>query len=158
MTGPGTGSKACNWSTTGPTTASRGNRGSIPLVDGRKYDLVETICSSPPTASPVTTSPGSPGAHPHRPDGELQLGQRVRDPNVGQDLFSVRWTNRTHPPSSETHRFQANTDDGARLWANNVKLVDNWIDHEKGGSACSNRCGQARHQPNTSGRPPHTRA
>ena len=33
------------------------------------------------------------------------------------------------PTFSETYRFYANTDDGARLWVNNVKLVDNWTDH-----------------------------
>lgn len=51
------------------------------------------------------------------------------DPNVGTDLFSVRWTGRVTPQFSETYRFYANTDDGVRLWVNNVKLVDNWTDH-----------------------------
>ena len=56
-------------------------------------------------------------------------GNGFGDPNVGADLFSVRWTGRVTPPFSETYRFYANTDDGARLWVNNVLLVDNWTDH-----------------------------
>jgi len=56
-------------------------------------------------------------------------GNGFGDPNVGADLFSVRWTGRITPPFSETYRFFANTDDGVRLWVNNVKLVDNWTDH-----------------------------
>ena len=50
------------------------------------------------------------------------------DASIGADTFSVRWTGRVTPPFSETYRFYANTDDGVRLWVNNVKLVDNWID------------------------------
>jgi len=56
-------------------------------------------------------------------------GSGFGDPNVGADLFSVRWTGRITPPFSERYRFYANTDDGAWLWVNNVKLVDNWTDH-----------------------------
>jgi hypothetical protein len=29
----------------------------------------------------------------------------------------------------ETYRFCANSDDGVRLWVNNVLVVDNWSDH-----------------------------
>ena len=56
-------------------------------------------------------------------------GKGFGDPNVGTELFSVRWTGRVTPPTSETYRFYANTDDGARLWVNNVLIVDNWTDH-----------------------------
>ena len=56
-------------------------------------------------------------------------GNGFGDPNVGADLFSVRWTCRITPPISETYRFFANADDGVRLWVNNVLLVDNWTDH-----------------------------
>ena len=56
-------------------------------------------------------------------------GNGFGDPNVGSDLFSVRWTGRITPPFSETYRFYANSDDGVRLWVNNILLVDNWTDH-----------------------------
>lgn len=56
-------------------------------------------------------------------------GNGFGDPNVGTELFSVRWTGRATPQFSELYRFYANTDDGVRLWVNNVLLVDNWTDH-----------------------------
>ena len=56
-------------------------------------------------------------------------GNGFGDPNVGAELFSVRWTGRVTPPFSETYRFHANTDDGARLWVNGIQLVDDWTDH-----------------------------
>ncbi len=64
-------------------------------------------------------------------------GAGFGDPNVGADLFSVRWTGRVTPRFSETYRFYTNCDDGSRLWINNVLLVDNWVDQgpvEKSGT------------------------
>ena len=136
------------------------NRGSIPLLAGRRYDLVmeyydnaggafaRLLWSSPSTPKAVIPAhhlfPPSNGvtgeyfagitltgpAH-TRTDSSVNFnwGNGFGDPNVGADLFSVRWTGRITPPFSETYRFFANTDDGVRLWVNNVKLVDNWTDH-----------------------------
>ena len=136
------------------------NRGSIPLIAGRKYDLVmeyydngggalaRLLWSSPRTPKAVV-----PADHLFQPSNGLtgdyfagitltgpahtrtdrtvnfNWGNGFGDPNVGADLFSVRWTGRVTPPFSETYRFYANTDDGVRLWVNNVLLVDNWTDH-----------------------------
>jgi len=136
------------------------NRGSIPLIAGRKYDLVmeyydngggafaRLLWSSPQTPKAVVPAdhlfPPTNGltgdyfagitltgpAH-TRTDSSVNFnwGSGFGDPNVGADLFSVRWTGRITPPFSERYRFYANTDDGAWLWVNNVKLVDNWTDH-----------------------------
>jgi len=135
------------------------NRGSIPLIAGRRYDLVmeyydngggafaRLLWSSPSTPKAVV-----PADHLFQPTNgvigdyfagitltgpahtrtdrsvNFNWGNGFGDPNVGAELFSVRWTGRVTPPFSETYRFYANTDDGVRLWVNNVKLVDNWID------------------------------
>ena len=56
-------------------------------------------------------------------------GNGFADPNVGPELFSVRWTGRINPPFTETYRFYANSDDGVRLWVNSILLIDNWTDH-----------------------------
>ena len=56
-------------------------------------------------------------------------GNGFGDPNVGGELFSVRWSGRVTPQFSEMYRFYANSDDGVRLWVNNVLLVNNWTDH-----------------------------
>jgi hypothetical protein len=50
------------------------------------------------------------------------------DPSLGADTFSVRWTGSVEPRYSETYTFYTLTDDGVRLWVNDVLIVDRWID------------------------------
>jgi PA14 domain len=71
------------------------------------------------------------GAARTRPDPSVNFnwGPGFADPNVGRDLFSVRWTGRVRPQFNETYRFYTNSDDGVRLWVNNVQLINNWTDH-----------------------------
>ena len=52
-------------------------------------------------------------------------------PGVGNDRFSVRWT-RTLTFNPGTYRFDLFTDDGARLWVNNVLVIDQWRDQSDG--------------------------
>ena len=118
-----------------------------------------------------------------RTDGTVNFnwGTGFGDPNVGAELFGVRWTGRITPPFSETYRFYANTDDGVRLWVNDVKLVDDWTDHgptetsgpspsrpvsattsagsttRKAAAPWCNCRGQARHYRNSSSRPSASR-
>jgi hypothetical protein len=56
-------------------------------------------------------------------------GTGFGDPNVGRELFSVRWTGKVTPQFTETYRFYANSDDGVRLWVNNVQIINAWTDH-----------------------------
>jgi hypothetical protein len=42
------------------------------------------------------------------------------------DGFSVRWVGELEAPYSETYTFYPNTDDGVRLWVNDVQLLDLW--------------------------------
>src|SRR5262249_44715265 len=42
------------------------------------------------------------------------------DPSMGPDQFSVRWTGQVQPRLGETYTFHTFTDDGVRLWVNNV--------------------------------------
>jgi cell division septation protein DedD len=51
------------------------------------------------------------------------------DPSVGSDTFSVRWTGQVIPLYSQTYAFYTQSDDGVRLWVNNVQIVNNWTDH-----------------------------
>ncbi len=44
------------------------------------------------------------------------------------DNFSVRWQGFVKPRYSELYTFYAQTDDGVRVWVNNVLLVDKWQD------------------------------
>ncbi|HTE11700.1 MAG TPA: PA14 domain-containing protein, partial [Chitinophagaceae bacterium] len=49
---------------------------------------------------------------------------------VPDDFYSVRWTGFVQPLYAETYTFYTNSDDGIRLWVNNVLLVDSWIDQD----------------------------
>lgn len=48
--------------------------------------------------------------------------------SMGVDTFSVRWTGQIEPLFSQTYTFYTETDDGVRLWVNNVLVIDRWID------------------------------
>lgn len=45
---------------------------------------------------------------------------------MGTDYFSVRWTGEILPEFSETYTFKTHTNDGVRLWVNDVLLIDDW--------------------------------
>jgi hypothetical protein len=48
---------------------------------------------------------------------------------VNVDNFKVRWTGEVEIPSTGTWTFHTQTDDGVRLWVNDVQIIDNWTDH-----------------------------
>lgn len=50
-------------------------------------------------------------------------------PGVNADQFSVRWQGKLVPLTSGVHQFRTISDDGVRLWVNNVLLIDNWTNH-----------------------------
>ena len=49
------------------------------------------------------------------------------DPSLPVDNFSARWT-RTAAFECGRYRFNVHVDDGARLWVNNQKILDEWRD------------------------------
>jgi PKD repeat protein/subtilisin-like proprotein convertase family protein len=64
-------------------------------------------------------------------------GGGTPDPRIGADTFSVRWTGQIEPLYSQVYTFHALTDDGFRLWINNQRVIDSWIDQaptERSGS------------------------
>jgi glucose/arabinose dehydrogenase len=48
---------------------------------------------------------------------------------IGADTFSVRWTGQVQASFSQTYTFYTQSDDGVRLWVNNVQVINNWTDH-----------------------------
>ncbi|HEX7900880.1 MAG TPA: PQQ-dependent sugar dehydrogenase [Planctomycetota bacterium] len=56
-------------------------------------------------------------------------GSGSPDPAVGADTFSVRWTGQVMPQFTETYTFYTTSDDGVRLWVNNVQVINNWTLH-----------------------------
>ncbi len=59
---------------------------------------------------------------------DFDWGSGSPDPSIGSDTFSVRWTGWVQAPSSGSYTFYTHSDDGVRLWVNNVLLIDNWTD------------------------------
>ena len=47
-------------------------------------------------------------------------------PNSG-GYYCVRWTGQVQPQYSETYYFDANSDDGVRVWVNNQLIIDRWV-------------------------------
>lgn len=50
-------------------------------------------------------------------------------PSLPADAFSVRWEGILKPPRTEAYRFQLTSDDGSRLYLNDVVVLDNWGAH-----------------------------
>jgi hypothetical protein len=50
-------------------------------------------------------------------------------PSIPDNNFSVRWRGQLEPPSTDPYLFYTESDDGVRLWINNVLVIDNWTAH-----------------------------
>ncbi|RXK86144.1 PA14 domain-containing protein [Filimonas effusa] len=50
------------------------------------------------------------------------------DASIPSD-FSARWTGRLKAPVTGTYRFRTKSDDGVRLWVNDVLVIDDWNTH-----------------------------
>jgi mono/diheme cytochrome c family protein len=56
-------------------------------------------------------------------------GSNAPGAGVPANLFSVRWTGTITIPTSGSYRFRTVSDDGTRLWLNNVQRINNWSNH-----------------------------
>ncbi|MBI4272432.1 choice-of-anchor D domain-containing protein [Candidatus Uhrbacteria bacterium] len=67
-----------------------------------------------------------------RTDARINFNWNTGSPDaqVPPDQFSVRWSGFVEPQYSGQYIFSTNTDDGARLWVDGQKLVDQWNDHQ----------------------------
>lgn len=60
------------------------------------------------------------------PGVDFNWGAGAPAGGMGADTYSVRWTGQVQPARSETYTFTAAADDGARVWVDNLLVVDNW--------------------------------
>ncbi len=64
------------------------------------------------------------------PTVDFTWGNGSPEPGVvNVDNFKVRWTGEVEIPSTGTYTFYTQTDDGVRLWVNDVLVLENWTDH-----------------------------
>ena len=102
----------------------------------------EYVLPVPPTPYAVGTGTGLTGEYFNntsltapsvltRTDATLNLSWGGGSPGTGvnADQFSVRWTGQVQPRYTDTYTFYLMSDDGSRVWVNNVLVVDNWSDH-----------------------------
>jgi glucose/arabinose dehydrogenase len=64
------------------------------------------------------------------PTIDFDWGTSAPISGMGADTFSIRWTGYVLPRFSQTYTFYTTTDDGVRLWVNNLTtpLIDRFVD------------------------------
>ncbi len=65
-----------------------------------------------------------------RADAALDFDWGMGSPIAGisPDSFSVRWQGQIEAVYSQTYTFSTSSDDGMRVWVDNLLVVDNWYD------------------------------
>ncbi|HPD00389.1 MAG TPA: cellulose binding domain-containing protein [Acetivibrio sp.] len=63
------------------------------------------------------------------PTVNFDWGGQAPNTNMESDTFSVRWIGEVLPKYSEEYTFYTVSDDGVRLWVDNVLIIDDWTDH-----------------------------
>jgi len=74
------------------------------------------------------TLSGAPALVRSEPDINYDWGRESPAPSVNADHFSARWT-RYIDVTPGTYRFTAASDDGIRVWVDNVLIINQWNDH-----------------------------
>ena len=63
------------------------------------------------------------------PTVDFNWGTGAPVAGIAADTFSVRWTGQVRAKVTGTHTFFTTSDDGVRLFVNNVQVINNWTDH-----------------------------
>lgn len=66
-----------------------------------------------------------------RKDATLSMNWGDGSPNaaVPNDRFSARWTGQIQPKYTGEYTFYINSDNGRRVWVNNILIIDQWADN-----------------------------
>lgn len=105
-----------------PTYAPRG----VGLL-GTYYDFITGAPYSSTIGDPFETLFGE------RIDSQVYFNWSTGTNNLGQPLyFGIRWTGRIYIPTTGSYTFYTQTDDGVRLWIDDVSgtaVINNWTLH-----------------------------
>jgi glucose/arabinose dehydrogenase len=121
-----------NWSTGESTPLISFNTPEVNTSYTATYDLVPVALGTGLTARYFTLSnktfTGTPALT--RTDAVINFdwGQATPNSLISADNFTVRWTGKVQPQYTEQYTFYTTSDDGIRLWVNNVLLIDKWFD------------------------------
>ena len=78
------------------------------------------------------------------PDLNNDWGAGSPDPSVRADRFSARWTRYVYFDAG-TYRFDATSDDGVRVYVDNVRIINAWYDHGAQTFSATRRLAAGRH-------------
>ena len=63
----------------------------------------------------------------------ISVGAGAPISGIGSDTFSVRWTGKIKPQTTEKYTFYLTSNDrGERLWVNHQLVIDHWTSHTSG--------------------------
>lgn len=71
------------------------------------------------------------------PTVNFNWGNGIPISGIDANTFSVAWTGFVVPQFTESYTFYTRTDDGVRLWINNIQVINNWTNQaasERSGS------------------------
>lgn len=60
---------------------------------------------------------------------DFDFGEASPAPGIGAESFSARWTGHVRPAYTEDYTLYTRSDNGVRLWVNNVLVINNWTSH-----------------------------
>ncbi len=83
--------------------------------------------SSSSYSSPANFNPGSLVLTRSDPVIDFNWSNSTALPIPSGGYYCVRWTGQVQPQYSETYYFDANTDDGVKLWVNDQLIIDTWV-------------------------------
>jgi GH35 family endo-1,4-beta-xylanase len=66
---------------------------------------------------------------------DFDFGIASPAPSISADSFSARWTGQVEAPYTESFTFYTRSDNGVRLWVNNVLVINNWTSHQEAENA-----------------------
>lgn len=64
-----------------------------------------------------------------RIDSSINFSNNFGVPGLNAENFSVRWTGKVKAPVTGNITFSTSSDDGVRLWVEDVLVIDNWTLH-----------------------------
>src|SRR5262249_29480521 len=60
---------------------------------------------------------------------DFSWGTGTPDAAIPAGGYSARWTGKVQPYTTETYTFEVESSDGARLWVDNLLVIDTWTNH-----------------------------
>lgn len=108
------------------------------VVDCQCYQngLEATFFNGYSSSQPFPADTGTPDLTRLDPTVDFDWGSGSPDSAVNTDDFGVQWQGAIEVPETGLYRFRVRTDDGVRLWVNDLDnpIINDWVDRSAGDS------------------------